>query len=246
MSHGTPSSLDGVAGFYTEIRRGSPPSPEQLADLERRYEAIGGVSPLTERTREQVAGIGRALETLAPGRFVVAGGAKFADPRIETAVAQLAAAGVERIVGLVLAPHSAEVSVGEYGRRARAAIEALPDAGDTGEAGGRPALSVVDHWHLEPGFTKLLAERVVAAVASLPAHLQGQAVVLFTAHSVPSRFVETGDPYATQVAETASVVAREAGLAHWEVCWQSAGRTADEWLGPDLLQVLPSLAARGV
>ncbi|HUO48307.1 MAG TPA: ferrochelatase, partial [Acidimicrobiales bacterium] len=42
------------------------------------------------------------------------------------------------------------------------------------------------------------------------------------------------------------VVAREAGLAHWEVCWQSAGRTADEWLGPDLLQVLPSLAARGV
>jgi ferrochelatase len=111
MSHGTPASLEEVAGFYTEIRRGSPPSPEQLADLERRYAAIGGVSPLTTRTREQVSGIAGALETLAPGRFAVAGGAKFAAPRIEAAVDELADAGVGRIVGLVLAPHSAEVSV---------------------------------------------------------------------------------------------------------------------------------------
>jgi ferrochelatase len=122
MSHGTPATIEGLLPFYTEIRRGRPPSAEQLADLERRYRAIGGVSPLNDRTKEQVAGVGRALEVMAPGRFVVAGGAKFADPRIEDAVADLGRAGVGRAVGLVLAPHSSDVSVGEYARRARAIV----------------------------------------------------------------------------------------------------------------------------
>ena len=243
MSHGTPPSPGDVAAFYTEIRRGSPPSPEQLADLERRYDAIGGVSPLTERTRDQVSGIAHALEVMAPGRFVVAGGAKFAAPRIEDAVAQLAVAGVARIVGVVLAPHAAEVSVGEYARRARAAVGALPE---DGAGAPRPALTVVEHWHLAAGFTELLAGRVSAALEALAPGVRRQAVVLFTAHSVPTRFVEAGDPYAAQVAETAAAVAAEAMLEHWEVCWQSAGRTADAWLGPDLLEVLRSLGAKGV
>jgi ferrochelatase len=241
MSHGTPASLDGVAGFYTEIRRGSPPSPEQLADLERRYAAIGGVSPLTERTREQVSGIAGALEALAPGRFVVAGGAKYADPRIEAGIAELAATGVDRIVGLVLAPHSAEVSVGEYRRRALSAVDALADG-----PGMHPDIVVVDHWHLAPGLGELLAARVSAALGTLPADVRREALVLFTAHSVPARFVEAGDPYAAQVAETAAVVAEGANLSRWEVCWQSAGRTADVWLGPDILDVLRALPDRGV
>jgi len=247
MSHGTPASPEDVEAFYTEIRRGSPPSPEQLADLEARYRAIGGVSPLAERTRDQVAGIARALEVMAPGRFVVAGGAKFAPPRIEDAVRQLADAGVGHIVGIVLAPHSARVSVGEYARRARAAVDALGyRLGDAGGPRPRPTLAVVEHWHLAPGFTELLAGRVSAALGTLPAEVRGQAVVLFTAHSVPARFVEAGDPYADQVAETAEAVAADAMLERWDVCWQSAGRTADAWLGPDLLEVLRTLAAQGV
>jgi ferrochelatase len=96
MSHGTPAALDRLLPFYTEIRRGHPPSAEQLADLERRYRAIGGVSPLDDRTREQVLGLGRALEVMAPGRFVVAGGTKFAQPRIEDAMAELGREGLLR------------------------------------------------------------------------------------------------------------------------------------------------------
>jgi ferrochelatase len=237
MSHGTPRALDQLLPFYTEIRRGSPPSPEQLADLERRYRAIGGASPLNDRTNEQVLGLGRALEVMAPGRFVVAGGAKFADPRIEDAVAELGRAGVERAVGIVLAPHSAEVSVGEYARRARAAAAAVED--------GPLPIDIVDHWHLAPGFTELLARRVRDALDALPPDVRRGAVVLFTAHSVPMRAIDAGDPYAAQVQQTAQQVAEEAMLERWEVCWQSAGRTDDVWLGPDLLTVIATLADAG-
>ncbi|HYA67464.1 MAG TPA: ferrochelatase [Acidimicrobiales bacterium] len=237
MSHGTPTTLDQLLPFYTEIRRGHPPSREQLTDLERRYRAIGGVSPLNDRTREQVLGLGRALEVMAPQRFVVTGGTKFADPRIEDAVARLGRAGVERAVGIVLAPHSADVSVGEYSRRVRAAAAVL-------ENGPLP-VDVVDHWHLVPGFVELLARRVRDALETLPAHDRASAVVLFTAHSVPVRAIDGGDRYAIQVNETAQAVAKEAMLERWEVCWQSAGRTDDVWLGPDLLTVLAGLADAG-
>ena len=114
MAHGTPHSLDELRAFYTEIRRGSPLRPELLADLERRYRAIGGTSPLNERTAAQVEGIGAALEARAPGRFKVAAGAKFASPRISDAVRSLGRAGVSGLIGLVLAPHFSAVSVGDY------------------------------------------------------------------------------------------------------------------------------------
>ena len=130
MAHGTPRSAGEIESFYTEIRRGRPPSAGQLAELEERYRAIGGTSPLNELSRAQVSGLAVALAERAPGRFTVVGGAKFAAPRIEEAVAELARAPVERIIGLVLAPHSSRVSVGEYGRRAAEAI--------AGEDPGRP------------------------------------------------------------------------------------------------------------
>lgn len=243
MAHGTPPSLDGLESFYTEIRRGSPPPAPLLADLRRRYEAIGGVSPLTERTRAQVAGLAAALEREAPGRFAPAYGAKFADPRIEAAVDELLGHGATRLVGLVLAPHSSTVSVGEYARRARAAVAAADADAGLGRAGVE--LTVVDHWYDAPGFTELLADRVTGAVDSLPAAARSGAVVLFTAHSVPRRVIEAGDPYAEQVAASAAAVAAAAPVGRWEVAWQSAGRTADPWLGPDILDVIRDLPARG-
>jgi ferrochelatase len=69
--------------------------------------------------------------------------------------------------------------------------------------------------------------------------------VVFTAHSLPERILEAGDPYADEVHATAAAVARAAGLARWSVAWQSAGRTADPWIGPDILEVLPEIAGSG-
>jgi protoporphyrin/coproporphyrin ferrochelatase len=237
MSHGTPPSLDGLLAFYTEIRRGSPPSAVQLADLERRYRSIGGMSPLTARTREQEAGLARALEDIAPGRYLVAGGTKFAQPRIAEALGALATAGVERVTALVLAPHAAEVSVGDYVRRAGDAARALED-----KRGAAPAVRVIRHWYDAPGFDELLAERVREAIDSLPADRRHGVEVLFSAHSVPLRTIEGGDTYASQVEASAAGVAAAAELGRWRTCWQSAGRTEEAWLGPDLLGMLAAAA----
>lgn len=239
MSHGTPRSLDELPRFYTEIRRGRPPTPELLADLERRYSAIGGTSPLTQRTAEQVAGIASALESLDPGRFVVASGTKFSSPRIEEAIDELARAGTKRVVGIVLTPQSSVASVGEYARRAREAAASV-------SVGKEPMeIHVVEHWHAASGFDRILAERVLRALSRIDPHSSGGIEVIFTAHSVPLRLIADGDPYARQVEETARAVANVAGIGRWRVAWQSAGRTSDEWLGPDVLEVIAGLAGSG-
>jgi ferrochelatase len=240
MSHGTPRSFAQIPAFYTEIRRGRPPPPDLLADLERRYREIGGVSPLNAVTDAQVDRLRRALEARAPGDFVVAAGAKFAPPRIEDAVGCLAHAGVERVTGVVLAPHFSVASVGDYPRRAEAAAEAA------GRALGRVVtVEMIRQWHLEPGFVTLVADRVRRALSSLPEAAQRDPVVVFTAHSIPARLVDAGDPYARQVDESAAAVARAAGVVRWSVAWQSAGRTDEAWLGPDVRDVVAELGDSG-
>jgi ferrochelatase len=240
MAHGTPRSLEEIEPFYTEIRRGRPPTAEQLAELTDRYRAIGGTSPLNELTRAQVAGVAAAVEARAPGRLAVAGGAKFAAPRIEDAVAELRSAAVDRIIGLVLAPHSSTVSVGEYARRAREAMASVP-----GPAGNL-RLEMIDHWYEAPGFEALMAGRVSDAVSALAETTGGAIRVLFTAHSVPLRVVEAGDSYPEQLERSARAVAAAARVDDWSVAWQSAGRTDDEWLGPDINAVISELPGRGV
>jgi ferrochelatase len=226
-----------VADYYTDIRRGRPPSPEQLADLVRRYEAIGGISPLRARTEAQRAGIEAALERLEPGAFRVVAGFKHARPSIEEAVDELAADGVGRATALVLAPHYSAASVGEYLERARAR------AGERGLE-----LRAVTSWHLEPAYLRFLSRAVRDGLARLPA----RTAVLFSAHSLPARVAATGDPYADQVRGTAAAVAELVGLTEaggegpgWRTAWQSAGRTPEPWLGPDLGEVIRGLGAAG-
>lgn len=232
MAYGTPRSLDDVEGYYTHIRRGNAPPPELLAELVGRYEAIGGVSPLAERTEAQRAAVQAGLDALDPGRYRVVLGQKHAAPFIEDAVADLAAAGVRRTVGLVLAPHYSRFSVGQYQER----------AAEAGAAHGVAHLAI-DSWHLEPAYLDFLVGAVREATADLPAAHK----VLFTAHSLPERAL-VGDPYPDQLRESASAVASTLGLDRWSgwgLAWQSAGRTADPWRGPDILEVIDDLAGTG-
>jgi ferrochelatase len=227
MAYGTPATGDDVEAYYTHIRRGRPPTPEQLADLQRRYDAIGGISPLFERTRAQAHGIEDAL---APhGAFVVELGMKHAQPFIEDAVDALVAAGCTRAVGVVLAPHYSRLSVGEYEERARDA------------AGTKLEFHMVPSWHLAEPFVDALSARVRVAMAELPERTE----VVFTAHSLPARILDDGDPYPNQLRETAAAVAARAGVGNWRIGWQSAGRTPEPWIGPDILDVLDELASTG-
>ncbi|MEZ5238674.1 MAG: ferrochelatase [Microthrixaceae bacterium] len=239
MSYGSPPDEDGIEQYYTHIRRGRPPSTEQLEDLRRRYAAIGGTSALTRRTAEQVAAITAALD--ADGDWIVELGTKHSDPSIEDAVGRLLGSGVDRIVGLVLAPHYSAASVGQYHGRATEAL---------GEAAG-VRYERIDSWHLLP---ELLAFQE-ATLRSTLAGLSGpsgsgapdglRTKVVFTAHSLPERSL-VDDPYPDLLFESAGEIARRAGLAPWAgwgIGWQSAGATPEPWRGPDLLEIIDDLAA---
>lgn len=230
MAYGTPKGPGDVEAYYTHIRRGRPPEPEQLDDLRRRYEAIGGVSPLAERTEAQRARLQAELDERAPSEYRVVLGQKHAPPFIEDAVAELAAGGVRRAIGLVLAPHYSRASVGEYQERAAA-------------AGATHGLEVtpIASWHLLPAYLDFLAGAVRDVLAGMPESTK----VLFTAHSLPERAL-AGDHYPDQLRESASAIAVRAGLPEWtawSLAWQSASRTAEPWRGPDVLDVIRELGA---
>jgi ferrochelatase len=232
MAYGTPTALQDVEAYYTHIRRGSAPTPEQLADLVRRYDAIGGTSPLAERTEAQRTALAAALEARAPGRCRVVLGQKHATPFIEDAVSALAGDGVTDVVGLVLAPHFSGFSVGQYQDRLATAAA---------EHGLRAA--AIESWHLEPSYLAFLTAAVRDGLASMPERTK----VLFTAHSLPER-VLVDDPYPDQLHASARAVAEAAGLdrwAGWALGWQSAGRTPEPWRGPDILEIVRDLAATG-
>jgi ferrochelatase len=187
MAYGTPASQADVEAYYTHIRRGRPPTPEQLDDLRRRYDAIGGVSPLREITERQLA---RLRGALGDGHLVELG-QKHAPPFIEDAVTALAKAGVERIVGVVLAPHYSRGSVGEYLGRLR----------EASDGAGLAATGVESWWDLDP-WLDFQAAAVRDALTDLPE----DTTVLFTAHSLPERVLE-GDVYPDQLHASATEIA---------------------------------------
>ncbi len=236
MALGTPAGPDDIEAYYTHMRGGHPPSPELLSELQRRYAAIGGRSPLLERTQAQARGLQAALDQACPGRFRVALGMQHSRPFIEDSLAELVKSGVQQVVGLVLAPHYSRLSVGVYSERLKAAnTPSLP-------------LSVIEHWHLAPGYLAFLETSLQATLEKM---IRTHGVdadkieVLFTAHSLPMRILAMNDPYPEQVRQTAEAVASRLSLQRWAIAWQSAGRTAEPWIGPALLDVLAVLPGRG-
>ena len=229
MAYGTPRTPEEILPYYTDIRRGRPPTDEQLQDLTNRYAAIGGISPLAQRTESQRDALQAALDHLAPGQYMVMLGLKHAAPMIEAAVDELAALGVRHIVGLVLAPHYSSFSIGQYQDRARAA--AAPHG---------ITVSAINTWATEPAFIDFIANDLRSRLSAMPTNTK----VLFTAHSLPQRIIDAGDPYPDELRATAEAVAANVGLNHWSqwaIAWQSAGRTPEPWIGPDILAVIDEL-----
>ncbi len=235
MAYGSPQTVDEILPYYTHMRGGRPPSPAALEELQARYRAIGGTSPLQEITQAQARGLESVLKSRDPD-WRVAVGMKHSPPFIEEAVTALQASGAESIVGLVLAPHYSQMSVGEYRERAGRA------AGNEAEG----SLTFIDDWHLDRGYVAWLAERVKAELEAIAPPDPGHTGVIFTAHSLPARLREMGDPYPDQLEETAAAVAAEAGLTRWTTGWQSVAQTGEPWLGPELEAVMAAEAAAGM
>ena len=233
MAYGTPTTPADVEAYYTRIRHGRAPTPELLEELSGRYRDIGGTSPLAARTAAQVAGIAAALDARSPGEFDVRFGSKYEPPMIEAVAPGFLADGIDRVIGLVLAPHSSSMSTDQYMSRARESL------------GEGVVFVEIGAWWDAPGFLELIAQRVRDALALVPESRRANAEVLFSAHSLPEKILERGDTYPEQLRESAEGAARLAGLSHWDIAWQSAGRTPDPWIGPDILQVLRTKGAAG-
>lgn len=232
MSYGTPESLDQVEAYYTHIRRGSPPTPEQLHELTARYEAIvGGFFPLRENTNKQVKGLEDTLRAEHPEvEFVCYQGLKHAQPYVEDGVEQMVKDGITEAVGVVLAPHYSTMSVGGYVKRAKEKAE---------EQGLK--MSFVLDYHLHPKLIDALSTRVDNALTKFSDAQRSDIRVIFTAHSLPEKILEMKDPYPDQLLATSKVIAERTGLTNWQFGWQSAGQTAMPWLGPDILDVLQQI-----
>lgn len=240
MAYGTPRTPEEIEPYYTDIRRGRPPTPEALDELVGRYAAIGGVSPLARLTEEQRDAIQAALDSEQPGRFVTTLGLKHADPKIEEGAATLADAGVEQVIGVVLAPHESSYSIGQYLDRTREGVDAT---------GSPVPVDGIRSWAVEPAFVDFLAPDLERRVDRMRDELVEEGAdagvrVVFTAHSLPTRIVEGGDPYADELRSTAEAVADRLSLVEgedWQIGWQSAGRTPEPWIGPDILETIDVL-----
>ncbi len=236
MSYGTPESLEGVEAYYTHIRRGNPPSAEQLEDLTNRYRSIvGGVFPLRENTNRQVAALQHTLDELAgEDSFVCYQGLKHAFPYIEDGIAAMAAAGITKAIGIVLTPQYSVMSVGGYMKRAQ------EEAAKHGIA-----FKSVQEYHLHPELIEALSERVKEGLHKFDK--QGaDTLVLFSAHSLPAKILEMNDPYSDQLLATSAAIANLAGVKKWQFTWQSAGQTGQPWLGPDILETLEQISEEGI
>jgi protoporphyrin/coproporphyrin ferrochelatase len=221
MAYGSPERLADVPAYYRDIRGGRPVRQELLDDLVERYRRLGidSSSPLNAITEDTRAALEAEL-----GGVPVYTGMKHWEPRIAEAVERALAGGADTIVGLVLAPHYSVLSIGGYRRQ-------LEDA-----LAGCAELAFVDSWHDEPGLVELLADRVRGTSAH----------VVFTAHSLPARVLDSGDPYKEQLLESSRLVAERAELGDWSFSFQSESDTGEPWLGPDIIEHLDDLRARGV
>lgn len=231
MTYGSPRDLEDVGGYMTRVRGGRTPDADLLAEFRRRYEVIG-MSPLISITREQAAG----LESVLGEGYSVAAGMRFSEPSLGQAVSDALRRGAERLVGIILSPQYSATLMGGYDQALQTAAA----------ANGLPA-RMVGAWHTNPAFIDVLASRIRRALARVPDDERDTVPVLLTAHSLPRRVVDREPDYVEQLQETARLVAATAELpdAQWTFVYQSAGHTPEEWLKPDLLDVLPELARAG-
>ena len=251
MAYGTAAGPGDIERYYTDIRGGRPPTTQHLDELKARYAAIGNHFPLLDITRAQAAALERELNEGGRDDFAVYLGMKHSEPFIAEGVERMRADGIERAVGLVLAPHWSGMSVESYVERVE---KALADVG----AIGRPVFTYVRQWHDHPSFLDFLAGRVAVALEGLDVSARIGAAVVFSAHSLPTRALPDGTlrcktcdlcpdscRYVRQLQETADGVNARLGLADYTIAWQSAGRTADRWWGPPVDDVIRDLAAAG-
>ncbi|WP_273836147.1 ferrochelatase [Guptibacillus sedimenti] len=225
MAYGTPYKEEDIERYYTHIRRGRKPSDEQLKDLQDRYKAIGGISPLAKITEDQAKGLEAHLNKVQDEiEFKLYIGLKHIEPFVEDAVQEMHNDGIEEAVSIVLAPHFSTFSIKSYNGRAKQEAEKI----------GGPVIHSVESWYDEPKFITYWAKRIKAIFDDMSDQEREKAVLIVSAHSLPEKIIANGDPYPDQLKETADLIVEESGVKNVAIGWQSEGNTPDPWIGPDV------------
>ncbi|WKZ37177.1 MAG: ferrochelatase [Anaerolineales bacterium] len=231
MAYGGPDKLEDVEPYLLDVRGYRPTSQEIIHEVRERYREIGGRSPILEQTQAQADALESALNSNG-NEFKVYVGMRHWHPFIKDALAEMQAQGIEKAVGVVMAPHYSRMSIGAYYQRLE-------------EANSPIAISRIENWHLEAGYIHTLANRVRAALQRFPEEIRADIPVIFTAHSLPEKILEWNDPYPAQLRETVSAVMEKLGSQPHEFAFQSAAISTIPWLGPDAGEVIESLVAKG-
>jgi ferrochelatase len=234
MAYGGPDKLEDVRPYLLDVRNYRATPDAVVDEITERYAQIGGRSPILELTEAEAAGIEKALNDLAGEgeRWKVRVGMRHWHPFIKDVLAEMQAAGVERAVALVMAPHYSSMSIGAYFKRAE-------------EAGTGIELAPVKSWNLNPGYLAALHERIADALEKFPAEERRSVPIIFTAHSLPERILEHGDPYPDELHATVEALVENLPGQEWHWAYQSAAMTADPWLGPDAGEVIEQLHQEG-
>ncbi|MCA9941479.1 MAG: ferrochelatase, partial [Anaerolineales bacterium] len=236
MAYGGPDSLDEIPGYLADIRGGRPTTSAVLAEISHNYQLIGGKSPLPGISRQQVAALAARLD---PALFRCYLGMRHWSPWIEDVVGQMVDDGITHAVSLVLAPHYSQLSVAKYQAKIADGLEMYR---------GQITFAHVTSYHDAPLLIEALANRVQAGLRRWPEEERESVHVIFSAHSLPARIMKMGDPYDSQLRETARLTAARAGVpaSRWSWSYQSAGRSPEPWLGPQLPDHLAALAGQGI
>ncbi len=235
MAYGTPYQLDDLERYYTHIRHGRKPTPEMLEDLRNRYEAIGGISPLAKLTIEQAEKLEEHINRVQDQiEFKMYLGLKHIEPFIEDAVKQMHEDGIKEAVSIVLAPHFSTFSVKSYNGRAVEEAEKL----------GGLKITTIESWYNEPKFINYWTTKIKETYQQMPQEEKDNSMLIVSAHSLPEKILQYGDPYPKQLQETADLIAEQAGINKYEIGWQSAGNTPEPWLGPDVQDLTRALAEK--
>lgn len=231
MAYGGPNNLDEVEPYLLDVRGYRPTAPEIIHEVRERYREIGGRSPILEQTQAQADAIQSALNTNG-SEFRAFVGMRHWHPFIKDVLAEMHGEGIERAVGVVMAPHYSRISIGAYYQR-------------LDEANSPIEFSRIEDWHLQAGYINALAKRVRDALNRFPEEIRTDVPVIFTAHSLPEKILEWNDPYPTQLRETVSAVMDQLGSQHHEFAYQSAAISSIPWLGPDAGEMIERFASQG-
>lgn len=236
MAMGGPDRLENVEPYLLDVRGGRATPPDLVEEIRERYRLTGGKSPVLGITREVAQRLEQKLNGPGGERYRVYVGLRHWHPYIREAYAELLDDRPERLIGLCMAPQYSSMSIGAY-------IKKLEEA--RAELGGDFPVSYVQSWHRHPLLVDAIAENIRMGLRKFPAEAHARVPILFTAHSLPERIVQTQDPYPDEVRRTMQAVCEQLGPVTARFAYQSQGRSGEKWLGPDVESVIETLRREG-